>query len=195
MRICTDSTLVSTSEGLSLAAEGYTRLVAEANTAGIGVPFAKESADVVLVDTSILWTNTSSAPQRVHTAVSLAPTSIISAVFGTVEIAEGLSWAIGGSPNAAIPSANRGGAGYRVATGPGNGGTDPEGAHGVVTLWLDRSAFEDRAGVVLPGDSVHLRYRRTILAIDWTPKTDSVYEVVAGSASVQLWASPVTGVV
>lgn len=196
LRICTTEMMLSTPTGTDLAAAWLPRIAAERYATSSGDGQVGHAPDPVpLIDTDLIWTNTSGAWQNVHLIIHRAPRSIVSGNANTVVLDDALSWDVGPSPNAPLPTAAASGIASRVKTTPASLGSQ---FHWYARLFAD---FDDwisieHLGAVAAGETVQIRYQCVVSTPgEWRTGGRALQEAHARWVRLQLLAAPLLEVI
>lgn len=196
LKICTTEMMLSDQRGTGLAQAWLPRIAAER--------FATASADgqvghapdpVPIIDTDLIWTNSAGAWQNLHLIVHRAPRSIVSGNANTVVVDDAISWDIGMSPNAPLPTAYSDGIGARAKTTPTLLGSQ---YHYYTRLFND---FDDwtsieALGPIAAGETLQVRYQCVVSTPgEWRTGGRALQEVHSRWVRLQVMAAPLIEVI
>ncbi|MGI5216248.1 DUF7172 family protein [Nocardia sp. CA-290969] len=196
LKICTTEYMLSTQRGTDLAQAWLPYIPAER--------FATSSADgqvgqapdpVPVIDTDLIWTNTSGAWQSLHLITHRAPRSIVSGNANTVVLSDAVSWDIGLSPNAPVPPVTTDGIAGRLKTTPTLLGSR---FHWYARLFNDWDDWQtiDALGAIAAGETVQVRYQCVVTTPgEWRTGGNAMQEVNARWVRLQLLAAPLLEVI
>ncbi|MGA6208071.1 DUF7172 family protein [Nocardia testacea] len=196
LKICTTEHMLATMRGLDFAQAWLPRIAAER--------FATSSADgqvghapdpVPVIDTDLIWTNSTGAWQNVHLITHRAPRSTVSGNANTVVLADALSWDIGLSPNAPLPTVTTDTIAGRLKTTPTLLGSQFHWYARLFNDWDDWQTIEHLGGVAA-GETVQVRYQCLVSTPgEWRTGGSALQEAHARWVRLQLMAAPLLEVI
>lgn len=194
LRICTSEWMISDLNGVDFAEAWLPRVAA--------VRFATSSKDgqiqnspdpVPLIDTDLIWTNSTGAWQNCHLGIHRAPRSVITSNPNTVVLDDAWSFDIGVSPQAALPSAVGSGIGARIKTTPSQ--LNQTIYSRLFNDWDDWISMH-QLGAVADGETVHVRYQCLLTTPgEWRGGTSPLYQALARWVRLRLFCAPLLEVV
>ncbi|MCM6774968.1 hypothetical protein NDR87_26345 [Nocardia sp. CDC159] len=194
LRICTSEWMISNLRGTDLAEAWLPRVAASRYATSARDGQINNAPDAVpLIDTDLIWTNTTGAWQNCHLGVHRAPRSIVTSNPNTVVLDDAVSWDIGTSPRAALPSAVGAGIGARVKTTPSQ--LNQTIYSRLFNDWDDWTSLEN-IGAVAAGETVHVRYQCLLTTPgEWRGGTSPLHQAHARWVRLRLLCAPLLEVI
>ncbi|RJO72966.1 hypothetical protein D5S18_22070 [Nocardia panacis] len=187
--ICTASWMQSSPTGTGFADAWRPRVVAERFVTSTKDGDVQQAPDPVpFIDAELTWTNTGKTRQRARLGTQRAPRQIVAANPNMYVLNDGISWDVGLSPNAPAPYAGDDGIACRLQITPFAVNQIYYGR--LFRGWPDSLRY-DEIGTVLPGQSVHIRYRALYSTPgQWRAPNQALQTVRAYWVRLRLWAEP-----
>lgn len=189
LQICTSEWMASGPQGTGFSPAWLPRIVAErfAGSAKDG-EVSRAPDPVPVIDTMLTWTNTTGAWQDCRLVVHRASRSVITSNPNTVVLDDGVSWDVGQSPRAALPTVSADGVGARIKTTPNILNETIYGR--LFNDWDDWTSIHT-IGAVAAGETVDIRYQCALTTPgQWRGGSSPLHQSFARWARLLLWAAP-----
>ncbi len=187
--ICTNEWMESTPAGTGFADGWFPAPVAERFVASTKDGDVAQAPDAVpFIDAELTWTNTTGVRVRGRLGTQRAPRQIVASNPNTYILNDAISWDVGMSPNAPTPYAADDGIGSRLQVTPF--AINQVGYGRLFRSWDDSIRYSD-VGIVLPGQSVHIRYQAQFSTPgSWRAPSSALQTVRAYWVRLRLWTRP-----
>ncbi len=188
-QLCTAEFLVSDSQGFGFSRSWLPSIVAERFVASTRDGSVDRAPDAVpFIDADLVWTNEFTDPVHLSLSLHRASRSFVESSPNTLALDDALSWDIGATPNAPLPTAVRNGVGTRLKRQRFSNSTIFYGRS--FADYDDFVSYHD-IGLIEPAETVQVRYRCLFSTPgEWRVPLSPRHEVFARWARLRLWSAP-----